>query len=61
MSVHRAFSFSELRALAEAAGWDHYGHTRFMFCRQAIWLDERTVGEIPVTEEAVPEVMPCPT
>jgi len=60
-SVHRAFSFTELRQMAEAAGWEHFGHTRFRFCRQAIWLDERTMAEIPAEAEAVPEVMPCPT
>jgi SAM-dependent methyltransferase len=59
-SVHRAFSFAELRALAESAGWENFGHRRFLFCRQAIWLDERTVGEIPATVEAVTEVLPCP-
>lgn len=60
MSIHRAFSFPEMHALAEAAGWEHFGHLRFLFCRQAIWLDERTVGEIPAVA-AVPEVLPCPT
>lgn len=60
-SIRRAFSFGELRALAEAAGWENFGHMRFMFCRQAIWLDERTAGDIPAAEESVPEVMPCPT
>jgi 2-polyprenyl-3-methyl-5-hydroxy-6-metoxy-1,4-benzoquinol methylase len=59
-SMRRAFSFAELRALAEAAGWEHFGHMRFLFCRQAIWLDERTAAEIPA-EAAVPEVLPCPT
>jgi 2-polyprenyl-3-methyl-5-hydroxy-6-metoxy-1,4-benzoquinol methylase len=61
ISVQRAFSFAELRAMAEAAGWENFGHMRFLFCRQAIWLDERTAGEIPVAAEAVPEVLPCPT
>jgi SAM-dependent methyltransferase len=61
MSVQRAFSFGELRALAEAAGWENFGHMRFLFCRQAIWLDEHTMGEIPVAAAAVPQVMPCPT
>jgi len=61
MSVQRAFSFAELRALAVAAGWENFGHLRFLFCRQAIWLDERTVGDIPVAAEAVPQVLPCPT
>jgi SAM-dependent methyltransferase len=60
-SVHRAFSFSEMRQMAEAAGWENFGHMRFRFCRQAVWLDERTMAEIPAEEEAVPQVMPCPT
>ena len=59
-SMQRAFSFAELRALAEAAGWENFGHMRFLFCRQAIWLDERSPAEIPV-EAAVPDVLPCPT
>ena len=31
-SMQRAFSFAELRALAEAAGWENFGHRRFLFC-----------------------------
>lgn len=54
-SAHRAFSFREFRALAEAAGWSDFGHARFLFCRQAIWLDAETVGEIPLGDE-----LPCP-
>jgi 2-polyprenyl-3-methyl-5-hydroxy-6-metoxy-1,4-benzoquinol methylase len=61
MSVQRAFSFGEFRALAEGARWENFGHMRFLFCRQALWLDERSVGDVPVTAEAVPEVLPCPT
>lgn len=60
VSVQRAFTFAEMRALAEAAGWENFGHMRFLFCRQAIWLDERTAGDLPVVA-AVPEVLPCPT
>ncbi|HEY3900066.1 MAG TPA: methyltransferase domain-containing protein [Chthoniobacter sp.] len=60
-SVQRAFSFAELHALAEAAGWENFGHMRFLFCRQALWLDERTMGEIPMAAAAVPQVLPCPT
>ncbi len=55
-SVHRAFSFREMRALAEAAGWTDFGHGRFLFCRQALWLDSQTVGDIPLTD-----AVPCPT
>ncbi|HSI13008.1 MAG TPA: methyltransferase domain-containing protein [Chthoniobacter sp.] len=60
VSVQRAFTFAEMRALAEAAGWENFGHMRFLFCRQAIWLDERTAGDIPEVS-AVSEVLPCPT
>jgi SAM-dependent methyltransferase len=37
-SVHRAFSFAELRDLAIHAGWHDFGHRRFPCARQAIWL-----------------------
>ena len=39
VSVERAFSFRELSELARAAGWRDYGHRRFRFARQAIWLE----------------------
>ena len=38
LSTKRAFSFSEMRKLAERAGWQNFGHTRFRVARQAIWL-----------------------
>jgi hypothetical protein len=60
LSARRAFSFAEFRALAEAAGWRDFGHARFLFCRQALWLDERTLGEIPVLATALDEGLPCP-
>ena len=40
LSAVRAFSFSEMRDLAVRAGWKDFGHKRFRFARQAIWLDE---------------------
>ena len=40
LSAARAFSFSELGQLAKEAGWQHFGHKRFRFGRQAIWLDK---------------------
>ena len=44
-SAARAFSFRELRALAERAGWKDFGHAKFAFARQAIWLEpERSFG-----------------
>ena len=39
VSAARAFSFRELDNLARAAGWSGYGHRRFRFARQAIWLE----------------------
>ena len=38
-SAARAFSFGELRTLAERAGWKNFGHAKFAFARQAIWLE----------------------
>jgi SAM-dependent methyltransferase len=39
LSAARAFSFSEMRDLASKAGWQGFGHKRFRFGRQAIWLE----------------------
>jgi hypothetical protein len=39
LSAERAFSFDEFRALAERAGWQNFGHARFAFARQALWLE----------------------
>ena len=39
LSAERAFSFSEMRKLAERAGWQSFGHKRFRVARQAIWLE----------------------
>ncbi len=58
MSAQRAFSFSELRALADAAGWQNFGHARFLCARQAIWLDGRDAGDIPLAADGP---LPCPT
>lgn len=41
LSAVRAFSFSEMRDLAERAGWKNFGHKRFRFARQAIWLEPK--------------------
>ncbi|PYJ30839.1 MAG: hypothetical protein DME90_01585 [Verrucomicrobia bacterium] len=38
LSAVRAFSFSEMRDLAQRAGWKNFGHKKFRFARQAIWL-----------------------
>jgi 2-polyprenyl-3-methyl-5-hydroxy-6-metoxy-1,4-benzoquinol methylase len=60
LSARGAFSFREFRALAERAGWKDFGHERFLFCRQALWIDERTVGEIPALVVPMDEGLPCP-
>ncbi len=39
VSAERAFSFRELHELARAADWKNFGHRRFPFARQAIWLE----------------------
>src|SRR5437016_9586058 len=38
LSAARAFSFIELRDLALRAGWEHFGHKKFRFARQALWF-----------------------
>ena len=39
LSAIRAFSFSEMHDLALRAGWQNFGHKKFRFGRQAIWLE----------------------
>jgi 2-polyprenyl-3-methyl-5-hydroxy-6-metoxy-1,4-benzoquinol methylase len=39
LSAARAFSFAELGELARRAGWTNFGHKRFRWARQAIWLE----------------------
>jgi 2-polyprenyl-3-methyl-5-hydroxy-6-metoxy-1,4-benzoquinol methylase len=41
LSAERAFSFGEMRDLALRGGWRNFGHEKFSFARQAIWV-ERT-------------------
>jgi ubiquinone/menaquinone biosynthesis C-methylase UbiE len=43
LSMKRAFSVGELRALADRAGWKKFGHRRFRVSRQAIWLERARV------------------
>ena len=61
LSARRAFSFAELRAMAETAGWKNFGQTRFLFCRQAIWFDSRQLAEIPELVISEDDGLPCPT
>jgi 2-polyprenyl-3-methyl-5-hydroxy-6-metoxy-1,4-benzoquinol methylase len=39
LSAARAFSFREFGSLAKQAGWRNFGHRRFRFARQALWLE----------------------
>ena len=39
LSAQRAFSFVEMRELAIQAGWKNFGHKKFRFARQAVWLE----------------------
>ena len=39
LSAARAFSFVEMRGLAERAGWKNFRHHKFAVGRQAIWID----------------------
>ena len=39
LSAQRGFSFGEMRELAIRAGWKNFGHKKFRFARQAIWLE----------------------
>lgn len=59
LSARRAFSFSEMHALTELAGWKEFGHSRFLFCRQAVWLASRDFAEIPETSVQIDEGLPC--
>ena len=40
LSAERAFSFAEFRSLAERAGWKNFGHAKFLFARQVIWMEK---------------------
>jgi 2-polyprenyl-3-methyl-5-hydroxy-6-metoxy-1,4-benzoquinol methylase len=40
LSIRRAFSFSEMRRLAAEAGWNGFGHRRFLANHQVLWLEK---------------------
>ena len=61
LSARRAFSFEEMHALTELAGWTEFGHARFLFCRQAVWLASRDFAEIPGTFVDMGDGLPCLT
>jgi SAM-dependent methyltransferase len=42
LSIRRAFSFPEMRRLALEAGWEGFGHRRFLVSHQALWLEKRS-------------------
>jgi 2-polyprenyl-3-methyl-5-hydroxy-6-metoxy-1,4-benzoquinol methylase len=44
LSAERAFSFREFSSLAERAEWRNFGHRKFRFARQAIWLAPHSQG-----------------
>jgi 2-polyprenyl-3-methyl-5-hydroxy-6-metoxy-1,4-benzoquinol methylase len=50
VSVERSFSFQELDDLACEAGWRNYGHRRFRFARQAIWLEHSQSAKTNASE-----------
>lgn len=56
LSAQHAFSFHEMHALAVAAGWQHFGHARCLICRQALWLENRDLGDIPLADSEVPSL-----
>jgi 2-polyprenyl-3-methyl-5-hydroxy-6-metoxy-1,4-benzoquinol methylase len=39
LSAARAFSFMEMHKLARQAGWQNFGHRKFHFARQAVWVE----------------------
>jgi 2-polyprenyl-3-methyl-5-hydroxy-6-metoxy-1,4-benzoquinol methylase len=39
LSAARAFSFVDMHELARQAGWQNFGHGKFHFARQAIWIE----------------------
>jgi 2-polyprenyl-3-methyl-5-hydroxy-6-metoxy-1,4-benzoquinol methylase len=43
LSAERALSFREFGSLAECAGWRNFGHRKFRFARQAIWLEPAAI------------------
>jgi 2-polyprenyl-3-methyl-5-hydroxy-6-metoxy-1,4-benzoquinol methylase len=42
LSIRRAFSFAEMKRLAIEAGWEGFGHRRFLVCHQALWVEQRS-------------------
>lgn len=40
LSIRRAFSFPEMKELAVEAGWEGFGHRRFLVSHQALWVEK---------------------
>lgn len=40
LSIRRAFSFPEMKELAVEAGWEGFGHRRFLVSHQALWMEK---------------------
>jgi 2-polyprenyl-3-methyl-5-hydroxy-6-metoxy-1,4-benzoquinol methylase len=40
LSIRRAFSFTEMSRLASEAGWEGFGHRRFLVSHQALWMEK---------------------
>lgn len=53
VSIRHAFSYGELRDLAETAGWERFSHARSFPCRQALWIEKRELGDIPLVDAEI--------
>jgi 2-polyprenyl-3-methyl-5-hydroxy-6-metoxy-1,4-benzoquinol methylase len=40
-SARRAYDYEDVEVLAKEAEWVRYEHERFLFCRQALWMEVR--------------------
>lgn len=56
ISARHAFSYREMRALAVAAGWQNFSHARCLICRQALWMERRDLGDIPLADAEMPSL-----
>lgn len=54
LSVKRAFSCAEFRALVSAAGWENFFHRRFIPVRQAAWFSTREAQPVVAYELPAP-------
>jgi hypothetical protein len=61
LSARRAFTWSDMHRLATEAGWEDFGHARFLFCHHAVWLAERDLAADPALVLPGADAVPCPT